>query len=97
MHLQRIYRIQVQLELIGRLRSGPDHSLAERDNGLAGQEKDGDVDPGDVLPLPVSERVVEMVSMRLSWTYPEVADNFSLRHRNLLHSSLLVVRRAQVA
>src|SRR5215217_2606721 len=30
------------------------------------------------------------------WNYPEVADNFRLRHRNLLHCSLLVVRRAQV-
>jgi Phosphate-starvation-inducible E family len=31
------------------------------------------------------------------WNYPEVADNFSLRHRNLLHCSLLVVGGTQVA
>ena len=32
-----------------------------------------------------------------NWNYPEVADSFSLRHRNLLHSSLLVVSRTQLA
>jgi transposase len=31
------------------------------------------------------------------WNYPEVADSFSLRHRNLLHRSLLVVGGTQVA
>jgi hypothetical protein len=34
------------------------------------------------------------------WTYPEVADSFRLRHRNLLyrlHCSLLILSRAQVA
>jgi hypothetical protein len=30
------------------------------------------------------------------WNYPEVADSFRLRHRNLLHRRLLVVRGAQV-
>ena len=31
------------------------------------------------------------------WNYPEVADSFSLRHRNILYRSLLVVIRTQVA
>src|SRR4051794_11717061 len=31
------------------------------------------------------------------WNYPEVADSFSLRHRNLLYCSLLVGIRTQVA
>ena len=87
MHLHRIYRIQVQLELIGRLRSGPDHSLAERDNGLAGQEKDGGVDPGDVLPLPVSEGVVEMVSMRLSTSSEERYARIMLRGSTTLKTA----------
>jgi hypothetical protein len=30
------------------------------------------------------------------WNYPEVADSFTLRHRNLLHCSLLVSSRARV-
>jgi O-antigen/teichoic acid export membrane protein len=42
----------------GRLRSGPDHSLAERDNGLGCQEEDRDVDPRYVLPLTVSQGLV---------------------------------------
>jgi hypothetical protein len=36
-------------------------------------------------------------SFRRYWNYPEVADGFHLRHLNLLHCSLLVVGRAQVA
>jgi DDE superfamily endonuclease len=31
------------------------------------------------------------------WTYPHVADKFRLRHRNLLHCSLLILSRAQVS
>jgi hypothetical protein len=42
------------------------HSLAERDNGLAGQEEDWDVDTGDVFPRPVSKGFVEMVSILLT-------------------------------
>ena len=36
-------------------RSGPDHEPTERDNGAPRQEKDRDVDPRELLPLPVSE------------------------------------------
>ena len=32
-----------------------------------------------------------------TWNYPEVADSFTLRHRNLLHCILLVISRAQVS
>src|SRR5215211_7411519 len=31
------------------------------------------------------------------WNYPEVADSFTLRYRNLLYCSLLVISRARVA
>ena len=31
------------------------------------------------------------------WDYPEVADSFLLRHRNPLHCSCFIIRRAQVA
>ena len=31
-----------------------------------------------------------------AWNYPEVTDSFTLRHRNLLHCSLLVISRARV-
>ncbi len=39
----------------------------------------------------------EWIEAGVMWNYPEVADSFLLRHRNLLHCSLLVVGRAQVA
>jgi hypothetical protein len=39
------------------------HRLAERDNGLARQEEDRDVDTGDVFAYPVSKGFVEMVSI----------------------------------
>ena len=39
----------------------------------------------------------DALSLFLSyWNYPKVADRFRLRHRNLLHCSLLIVRGAQV-
>ena len=31
------------------------------------------------------------------WNYPDVADKFRLCHRNLLHCSLLILSRAEVA
>jgi len=44
-----------------------------------------------------SATVVEGVVLGVDWTYPDVADKFRLRHRNLLHCSLLILSRAQVA
>ena len=32
-----------------------------------------------------------------TWNYPDVADKFRLCHRNLLHCSLLILSRAEVA
>jgi hypothetical protein len=32
-----------------------------------------------------------------NWNYPDVADKFRLCHRNLLHCSLLILSRAEVA
>ena len=48
---------------------------------------------------PVTQRCGAYPSPALSgkWNYPEVADGFRLRYRNLLHCSLLEVGRAQVA
>ncbi len=45
---------------------------------------------------PLAQRAEE-VPLDGKWNYPEVTDSFLLRHRNLLHCSLLVVRGAQVA
>src|SRR5829696_9369115 len=42
-----------------RCRSSPDHKPTERDNGAPRQEEDRDVDPRELLPLPVSEGPVE--------------------------------------
>ena len=39
----------------------------------------------------------EVLALSNVWNYPELADSFRLRHRNVLHCSLLVVGRAQVA
>jgi hypothetical protein len=35
--------------------------------------------------------------LRVLWAYPELADRFRLRYRNLLHCSLLILSRAQLA
>jgi hypothetical protein len=43
----------------------------------------------------VSKRV-EVVFAKIFWNYSEVTDSFRLRHCNLLHCSLLVVRGAQI-
>lgn len=42
-----------------------------------------------------SER--KLMSVVADWNCPEVTDNFSLRHRSLLHCSFLVASRARVA
>jgi hypothetical protein len=41
------------------------------------------------------EQRIEQASAK--WNYPEMADSFSLRHRNLLYCSSLVVIRTEVA
>jgi hypothetical protein len=49
-------------------------------------------------PTQIPEHVLKAsTSFRKDWNYPEMADDLTLRHRNLLHCSLLVVGRARVA
>ncbi len=64
--------------------------------------------PATIATIDLTENAVAVLQKRYfkknekgepveKWNYPEVTDNFRLRHRNLLHCSLLVVGRAQVA
>jgi hypothetical protein len=55
----------------------------------------GGADAVDAPYIDIGPNEVEAYVVH--WNYPEEADSFLLRHRNLLHCSLLVVGRAQVA
>jgi hypothetical protein len=43
------------------------------------------------------DRAWENLKEKQDWNYPDVADKFRLCHRNLLHCSLLILSRAEVA
>jgi hypothetical protein len=46
---------------------------------------------------PSANGYTEERKEEILWNYPEVADSFTLRYRNLLYCSLLVISRARVA